>query len=144
MIDGIGNVARITHVRCNALEAFCIRIVDQASMSGGRKENPVLLPFDVAGLQQVVQLGAELARVVFPYFHVVFGELVVGLGHPVRFVGPRSRDKVYLEAGFAKDLEGIKHFADEQSCLGHNASMLERGFVKAKCLFRNDLPVSLQ
>jgi len=78
------------------------------------------------------------------HFHVVFGELVIGLGHPVRFVGPRSRDKVYLEAGFAKDLEGIKHFADEQSCLGHNASMLERGFVKAKGLFRNELPVSLQ
>jgi hypothetical protein len=113
-------------------------------MSGGSKENPVLLPFDVAGLQQVVQFGAELARVVFPYFPVVVGELVLSLGHPVRFVGSRSRDKVYLEAGFAKDLEGIKHFAGEQSCLSRNPSILERGFVKAKGLFRNDLPVSLQ
>ena len=50
---------------------------------------------------------------VFPYFPVAVGELVLGLGHPIRLVGPRSGDEVYLEAGFAKDLEGIERFADE-------------------------------
>jgi hypothetical protein len=92
----------------------------------------------------VVQLGAELVQVAFPSFPVVVEEPVLGLGHPVRLVGPRFRDEVYLEAGFAKDPKGMKRFADEQFCLGHNASMLEKGFVKAKCLFHNDLPVSLQ
>ena len=61
----------------------------------------------------MVQPGVELARVVFPYFPVAVGELVLGLGHPIRLVGPRSGDEVYLEAGFAKDLEGIERFADE-------------------------------
>ncbi len=61
----------------------------------------------------MVQLGAELIRVVFPTFPVVVEEPVLGLGHPVRLVGPRFRDEVYLEVGFAKDLEGMKCFADE-------------------------------
>ena len=50
---------------------------------------------------------------VSPDFPVVVGKLVLGLGHLVWLVGPRFRDEVYLEAGFAKDLEGIKRFADE-------------------------------
>jgi hypothetical protein len=61
----------------------------------------------------VVQLRAELARAVFPYFAIVDVKAFLGLGHPVWLVGPRFRDQVYLEAGFAKDLEGLDRSADE-------------------------------
>jgi hypothetical protein len=55
----------------------------------------------------------ELARAVFPYFAIVDVKAFLGLGHPVWLVGPRFRDEVYLEAGFAKDLEGLDRSADE-------------------------------
>ena len=51
MTDGADNVARIIRIRYDALEAFCIRVVDQASVSSARKEYAVALPFDVVGLQ---------------------------------------------------------------------------------------------
>lgn len=46
MTDDADNVARIIRVRCNAVEACCIRVDDQASVLSARKGNAAALPFD--------------------------------------------------------------------------------------------------